>query len=78
MFMNLDRRLFSDVKICSPDLAHFFVVNREIERERERERIHEKHYIFNVIVSPLSCVMCPHLMFPYLVCFLSLFNVIIS
>ncbi len=29
-------------------------------------------------VSPLSCVMCPHLMFPYLVCFLSLFNVIIS
>ncbi len=53
MFMNLDRRLFSDVKICSPDLAHFFVVNREIEiereRERERERIHEKHYIFNVI-----------------------------
>ncbi len=55
MFMNLDRRLFSDVKICSPDLAHFFVVNRdieieiEIEIERERERIHEKHYIFNVI-----------------------------
>ncbi len=29
-------------------------------------------------VSPLSCVMCPYLMFPYLVCFLSLFNVIIS
>ncbi len=29
-------------------------------------------------VSPLSCVMCPHLMFPYLVCFLSLVNVIIS
>ncbi len=29
-------------------------------------------------VRPLSCVMCPHLMFPYLVCFLSLFNVIIS
>ncbi len=29
-------------------------------------------------VSPLSRVMCPHLMFPYLVCFLSLFNVIIS
>ncbi len=29
-------------------------------------------------VSPLSCVMCPHLMLPYLVCFLSLFNVIIS
>ncbi len=29
-------------------------------------------------MSVLSCVMCPHLMFPYLVCFLSLFNVIIS
>ncbi len=31
-----------------------------------------------VVVSPLLCVMCPYLMFPYLVCFLSLFNVIIS
>ncbi len=28
--------------------------------------------------SSVVCVMCPHLMFPYLVCFLSLFNVIIS
>ncbi len=28
--------------------------------------------------STVVCVMCPHLMFPYLVCFLSLFNVIIS
>ncbi len=29
-------------------------------------------------VSVLCRVLCPHLMFPYLVCFLSLFNVIIS
>ncbi len=38
------------------------------------------HIIFSecIFVSPLSCVMCPHLMLPYLVCFLSLFNVIIS
>ncbi len=28
--------------------------------------------------SSVVCVMCLHLMFPYLVCFLSLFNVIIS
>ncbi len=28
--------------------------------------------------SSVVYVMCPHLMFPYLVCFLSLFNVIIS
>ncbi len=28
--------------------------------------------------SSVVCVMCPHLMLPYLVCFLSLFNVIIS
>ncbi len=29
-------------------------------------------------VSPLSCVMCSRLLCPYLVCFLSLFSVIIS
>ncbi len=28
--------------------------------------------------SSVVCVMCPHLIFPYLVCFLALFNVIIS
>ncbi len=28
--------------------------------------------------SSVVCVMCPHLMFPYLVCFLSLLNIIIS
>ncbi len=49
MFMNLDRRLFSDVKICSPDLAHFFVVNREIEIEIEREREREREYMKNII-----------------------------
>ncbi len=34
--------------------------------------------IMAIIVSPLSCVMCSRLMFPYLVCFLSSSDVIIS
>ncbi len=49
MFKNLDHRLFSDVKICSPDLAHFFVVNREIEIEIEIEREREREYMKNII-----------------------------
>ncbi len=52
-------------------------VNDDVEWEHKDARSLKNAYWETASVSPLSCVLCSRLLCPYLVCFLSLFSVII-